>query len=162
MLEHDNYFKEMLESQGFQVVAVDLEPHHPDILKADITSLPFPDNAFDLVTCLEVIEHLDNEKMLLAIRELERVTKKYIIISIPNREIPLGVGHKQFFDDKKLKNLFKCKNVEIYYFGKRLAYQGIRRYLCQKNQRLLCLHNKIFGEKKEEIDNWVLGIFQLE
>ena len=133
----DNLLKEMLESRGFQVVAVDLEPHHSDVLKADITSLPFRDNSFDLVTCLEVIEHLDKEKMFIALKELERVAKKNIIISVPNQEIPLGVGHKQFFNDKKVKNLFNCKNVEIYHFGKRLAWRGVRKYLCRIDERLL-------------------------
>lgn len=158
----DNQFKVMLESPGFQVVAVDLESNHPDVSKANITSLPFGDNSFDLIMCLEVIEHLDKEEMFLALGELERVTKKYIIISVPNSEIPLGVGHKQFFNDKKVENLFNCKNVEIYHFGKRLAYQGIRKYLCRIDQRLLYVYNKIFGEKKGEIDNWIIGIFQLK
>ena len=81
---------------------------------------------------------------------------------MPNQEIPLGVGHKQFFNDKKVKNLFNCKNVEIYHFGKRLAWRGVRKYLCRIDERLLYVYNKIFGEKKGEIDNWIIGIFQLE
>lgn len=47
----------------------------------DICDLPFPNNQFDLIIALEVLEHVkDFEK---AISELKRVTKKYCLISVP-------------------------------------------------------------------------------
>lgn len=49
---------------------------------ANIINLPFKNKTFDLVLCLEVLEHLRHPH--LAIRELERVTRKYIIYSVPN------------------------------------------------------------------------------
>jgi len=158
---HDNQFKQMLEKQRYKVTAIDIAPHDADVLKANVVCLPFEDNAFDLITAQEVLEHLEKEELALAIRELERVTKKYIIISVPNQEIPLGKGHKHFFNDKRAKELFNISNVRICHFGKRLAYRGIRKYLCQVDRRLLHLFNIIFGDKKKEMDNWIIGIFQL-
>ncbi|HIE15264.1 TPA: class I SAM-dependent methyltransferase [Candidatus Bathyarchaeota archaeon] len=52
----------------------------------DIAALPFDPESFDLVTCLEVLEHLSYEIYSKALSELERVSKKYIIISVPNSE----------------------------------------------------------------------------
>ncbi|GAB6183590.1 class I SAM-dependent methyltransferase [Thermodesulfovibrio hydrogeniphilus] len=52
----------------------------------NIECLPFPDESFDLVTCLEVLEHLPVKTFEKALFELQRVSKKYIIISVPNRE----------------------------------------------------------------------------
>lgn len=50
--------------------------------KESVYSLPFSDNEFDLITCLEVLEHLkDYEK---ALSEIKRVAKKWIIISVPH------------------------------------------------------------------------------
>lgn len=49
---------------------------------ANIINLPFKNKTFDLVLCLEVLEHLRHPH--LAIRELERVARKYIIYSVPN------------------------------------------------------------------------------
>lgn len=51
-------------------------------LNTDI--LPYPDNAFDLVTCSEVIEHVENYRRLL--REAKRVLKKggLLILTTPN------------------------------------------------------------------------------
>ncbi|GMR18028.1 MAG: hypothetical protein BMS9Abin33_0428 [Gammaproteobacteria bacterium] len=43
------------------------------------------DDSFDLVICLEVLEHLDNPS--LALRELSRVSRSYVIISVPREPI---------------------------------------------------------------------------
>ena len=51
---------------------------------ATITSLPFANDSFDLVTCLEVLEHLTYQEFRKGILELQRVSKKYIIITVPN------------------------------------------------------------------------------
>ncbi len=52
----------------------------------DISSLPFPDGSFDMVASLEVLEHLSGREYESAVRELLRVSKKYILISVPNGE----------------------------------------------------------------------------
>ncbi len=44
--------------------------------------IPFEDNTFDCVLCLDVLEHLD--KMHKIFDELCRVTRKHLIISLPN------------------------------------------------------------------------------
>jgi SAM-dependent methyltransferase len=46
-------------------------------------SLSFPDNHFDLVTCVDVLEHVENYHRFLD--ELIRVARKGVFISTPNR-----------------------------------------------------------------------------
>lgn len=48
----------------------------------DIHHLPFPDSCFPLVMCLEVMEHLPNPT--LGLRELERVSSEYVLLSTPH------------------------------------------------------------------------------
>lgn len=50
--------------------------------KGDIYSLPYPDKSFDLVVCTEVLEHLEFPEK--AVREICRVTGKYVLFSVPN------------------------------------------------------------------------------
>lgn len=53
-----------------------------NIKKGDIYDLPYKNNSFDLVVCTEVLEHLENPKK--AYKELLRVSKKYVLLSVPN------------------------------------------------------------------------------
>jgi 2-polyprenyl-3-methyl-5-hydroxy-6-metoxy-1,4-benzoquinol methylase len=58
---------------------------------ADVTSLPFEDASFDAVTCFETIEHLDDQRALVA--ECARVLRPggLLLVSSPNRdEYPPG------------------------------------------------------------------------
>ncbi len=52
------------------------------IKQGDIYNLPYEDNTFDLVLCTEVLEHLGEPEK--ALKELVRVSKKYLVISVPN------------------------------------------------------------------------------
>lgn len=47
-----------------------------------IYSMPYKDKSYDLVLCNEVLEHLD--KPIDAVKELIRVSKKYVICSVPH------------------------------------------------------------------------------
>jgi uncharacterized protein with PIN domain len=48
--------------------------------------LPFGDDAFDMVLALEVIEHLPHAIYVRALREFERLARRYLLISVPNNE----------------------------------------------------------------------------
>lgn len=56
----------------------------PDLTftQGSVYELPHKSNSFDLVICTEVLEHL--EKPAKALGEMLRVSKKYLIISVPN------------------------------------------------------------------------------
>ncbi|MCB0827893.1 MAG: class I SAM-dependent methyltransferase [Solirubrobacterales bacterium] len=74
------------------VAGVDLNPESVEFTRrripdgefsvADIVDLPFPDDSFDLVFCLEVLEHIPNPGPVLA--ELARVADRDIIVSVPS------------------------------------------------------------------------------
>lgn len=48
---------------------------------ADLCRLPYADNAFDLVICSEVLEHVPDDQQ--ALRELLRVSKGPVLITVP-------------------------------------------------------------------------------
>lgn len=56
---------------------------NPDIeVNLETQAIPFDNNHFDCVLCLDVLEHLDNIHS--TFDELCRVSKRYVIISLPN------------------------------------------------------------------------------
>src|SRR5215216_6423108 len=50
-----------------------LERGHKLLCKADAAALPFPDGEFDIITALDVVEHLDDD--LAALTEIRRVLR---------------------------------------------------------------------------------------
>ncbi len=52
-----------------------------NVQNATITSLPFYDKSFDVVTCIDVIEHILEPDIVPGLRELERVCRGTIIIA---------------------------------------------------------------------------------
>ncbi len=90
-------------------------------LLGNISSLPFENESFDLAACLETIEHLPEDDFSEGITELQRVAKKYIIISVPNEEILENSlvkcpeccccfnpdFHMRSFNKEKMVNLFE-------------------------------------------------------
>ncbi len=67
---------------------------------ADVQHLPFADDSFDLVLCLEVLEHLPDSA--LGLRELLRVARGYILVSVPHEPFFQGAN---FLRGKHLRAL---------------------------------------------------------
>jgi SAM-dependent methyltransferase len=55
-------------------------------VQSDIGQLPFADRSFDLVLCCEVLEHLPAAVFTAALREMDRLAKKYVLLSVPYLE----------------------------------------------------------------------------
>jgi len=56
---------------------------YPQVVVGDARWLPFRDKSFDVVTCMEVIEHVEKEDGEKILNELERVSKWLVLISTP-------------------------------------------------------------------------------
>jgi SAM-dependent methyltransferase len=56
----------------------------------DLYALPFPDRSFDLVVCMEVLEHLEAPERGLA--ELARVSRGWLLLSVPHEPLFRGAN----------------------------------------------------------------------
>jgi 2-polyprenyl-3-methyl-5-hydroxy-6-metoxy-1,4-benzoquinol methylase len=63
---------------------------HPKInlKQSSIYRLPYKSNSFDIVLCTEVLEHLEEPQE--ALKELFRVSQKYVLVSVPNEPVFMG------------------------------------------------------------------------
>jgi SAM-dependent methyltransferase len=99
-----DYTEELMQDKSIEVDVVDL----------NLEKLPYQDNRFDFVSCTEVVEHLENYRLI--IRETFRVTKagglvvfttpntlnllsrvRYMWTGFQNLFGPLSVGRGEFF-----------------------------------------------------------------
>ena len=58
------------------------ETEKSNFFVANVQNIPFPSHYFDLVICLETLEHVGEP--CLALEEIARVSKKYVLFSVPN------------------------------------------------------------------------------
>lgn len=54
----------------------------PEYIEGALPRLPFRDGEFEVVTCIEVLEHQTDP--IAALRELGRVARKHIVVTVPN------------------------------------------------------------------------------
>lgn len=72
---------------------------NPDLnlKQGSIYDSKFKDNSFDLVVCTEVLEHLEDPKK--ALKEVLRISKKYVLLSVPNEPLFLLSNFTQWGKD---------------------------------------------------------------
>ncbi len=115
--------KEKYECKGIEVSKDALKYYLSDLAKKNVVFLagmdkmPFRNNEFDLTFCSDVMEHIPLIDVKDSIKELIRVTKKYLVLTI-NLDNPYGyhptmlsrgAWENLFLKDKNLKQL---KNLE--------------------------------------------------
>ena len=66
---------------GVRTVLLDRNPDSAARVIGSVDALPFPSRSFDVVTCLEVLEHLHDPTD--AVRELARVARRAVVVSVP-------------------------------------------------------------------------------
>lgn len=119
-----------LQAAGFTVTGVDADAPSlawaqkqgrlADGRCADITALPFPDDAFDLCVSSEVIEHVADD--VAAVRELLRVSRGPVILTVP--------AHRWLWTDSDQVLLHK----------RRYTRQDLRRCIQQAGGGVRILH----------------------
>jgi len=129
----DGYQCWLLASRNSTVVGLDLALERLFRAKAYFTSgsfvqgraydLPFPDNSFDLVMAVEILEHLEEPER--AVREFRRVSRQFVLITVPLKERITKVvcpyclrsfpqhGHIQSFDEERVRSLLLQQSMIV-------------------------------------------------
>ncbi|MDY6824172.1 MAG: class I SAM-dependent methyltransferase [Thermodesulfobacteriota bacterium] len=121
----DGFLSKQLLGYYERVVAFDLQPltifnENISWVRGDIAAISFKNNSFDLVVCVEVLEHIPPIFLQVACSELSRICKQYLLIGVPyKQDLRIGRtkccscgkrnppwGHANSFDKTRLMQLF--------------------------------------------------------
>lgn len=69
---------------GCEYVGIDIDTTLRPSVCASVTGLPFANQSFDATFCCQVLEHLPFDEFGRAILELKRVTRKRLVLSLPD------------------------------------------------------------------------------
>lgn len=77
-------YKPLAEYKGYKYFGIDNDPNSPAD-KGDLCALPYKDRMFDVILCIDVMEHIKDD--VKAVRELFRVLKPEgkLILHVPNK-----------------------------------------------------------------------------
>ena len=110
----------------------------------------FDDNSFDLIIICEVLEHVPYTNLDSILKSLRRITKKYVIISVPNQKnIYKLTLFKRGYDSKIFTPYFRFLNLFIELINKFGTVLADIHYRMKKKKRKF----KFDGEHY-----WELGI----
>jgi len=80
----NGFVSKYLKERKLNILTLDVdEKLNPDIV-ASVLDVPFSDNSFEVVACYEILEHLQYENFYKALSEIFRVSKSYVILSLPD------------------------------------------------------------------------------
>ena len=117
----------------------------------EIERLPFQDREFDMVSALEVLEHLSLDSFESVKREMCRVSREYLLVSVPNDEkledlflrcpqchtLYHPYNHKRTFrtlNDLFDREPFRLVREELYHLDRKPLLRGELRFLLGKKR----------------------------
>ena len=136
-------FFDKLQKKGLQVIGMDPSMvivnlrKSPFIVQGTCDSIPFANNLFDVVFCLDVLEHIPEKLISDSLRELYRISKRYLIISAASHEdvvenLKVHISVKPYQEwEKIISKYFKITASEMIHsitYPNRTA----KLYLCRK------------------------------
>lgn len=82
---------------GARVVTLDIDPTLRPTVLGSVFELPFADASFDAGACFQMLEHMPFDRFVPALRELRRVCRTGLALSLPDctwaLTLRLGIGH---------------------------------------------------------------------
>ena len=78
----NNFLKNNLK-EHFNIKTLDIDQNLKPDFVGSIDKIPLKNNSFDLIVCFQVLEHLPFNKFEVALKELKRVSRKDVLISLP-------------------------------------------------------------------------------
>jgi len=100
-------------------VSLDLLPwDEPGYVRGDGRSIPFGDGSFDIVSALDVLEHIAQDERAGFLKELSRVAKRAVFVSAPFRSPEIEAAEELLESQmERLYGTVQCQLLEHRKFG---------------------------------------------
>lgn len=95
----ENYLRE----RCINLTTLDIEAHLLPDVSGSVSSIPFKSEVFDTVSCCEVLEHLPYSNFLPCLLEIIRVSRRFVILSLPD----VTTSYRIHLDLPRLKTIHK-------------------------------------------------------
>ena len=133
-----------LKNIGKHITTCDFDKNTGAAIISDVRNIGVNDNSFDLVMACQILEHIPFEDFEKALTEIKRVSKKYVIISLPYRLTYFEMIFKFPF----IRTLFK-RDFFDFTIKKAIKFSGFEKSgqhyweIDQKQYKLKDVRNKI-------------------
>lgn len=77
-------FKSLAQTFGLSIETLDVDPELKPDHVGSATQMPLGDDSYDIVCAFQMLEHLPYEKSLQAFSEMARVSRRHVIVSLPD------------------------------------------------------------------------------
>jgi SAM-dependent methyltransferase len=137
---------------------------HADRVQGSAATLPFADRSFDMVLCSEVLEHLPDGVFEAAVSEMSRLSRRYLLITVPYREVLRSewclcpncgrsfhpYGHLRRFTESRLMALSSdFTPLSVWTFGSDAVWLDAMAMLRKPRIGGKCLHCNFVAETAE-------------
>lgn len=116
----DRYGKTCGIDNSFKSISICRKKGFPNTCFSNVTNLPFKDGKFSLVSILDVIEHVDDDKNVM--REVSRVCKPggLVLLTVPAFQflwgnIDIVTHHKRRYTAKGLRDVLRGSELRVDY-----------------------------------------------
>lgn len=120
----NGFVSNYLKKRQLDASTLDVDRRLKPTKTGSVLDIPYEDKSFDVVACFEVLEHLPWSNFEIALKELARVSKKNVILSLPH-------GSISFFEAVLRPPLITIANkrflrflIRLPYFNKDIAFNG--------------------------------------
>lgn len=122
----NNFLKNSLKD-NYDIKVLDIDPELKPDLIGSVDNIPIKNQSFDVICCFQVLEHLPFDKFERALSELRRVSKKYVLISLPYSKLECKINIKlplipEFISYHSFPQFYKKHNFDGHHYweiGKR-------------------------------------------
>lgn len=124
---------EYLRKQGVEVITMDIDATlNPDLV-GSVTKIPLPEASVDYVLAAEVLEHIPFSEVETALKEMRRVSREAVVVSVPDSRRTLFYFGLKLPMLPRLDIFWKMQSREEHKFdGQHYWEMGKRGYSFQK------------------------------